>query len=176
MWNATLKHTPGPSLETGKTGSTDNTAHYSFYTAHYRVPQCRIRLTIEFHSAEQKLRNWQDSAPKAFPKKQYIMEYSSRLPQDTKSLRSCSGTRAKLLLKSHLGIKCTPNITRSSDSFSTVPPIVSRVTGDALCVTWRLSYFQFYSHSISSPKITPLTNLAVVMVEGFCYCNTNVWR
>ena len=130
MWNVTLKHTSGPSLEIGKTGSTDNTAHYSLSCV----------SVAEFHGAEQKLRNWQDRAPKAFPKKQYIMEYSSRLPQDTKSLRSCSGTRAKLLRKSHLGIKCTPNITRSSDSFSTVPPIVSRVTGDALCVTWRLLY------------------------------------
>ena len=28
------------------------------------------------------------------------------LPQDTKPLRSCSGNRAKMLLKGHLGIKC----------------------------------------------------------------------
>ena len=39
---------------------------------------------------------------------------------------------SKVILESNV----TPNITRSSDSFSTVPPIVN---GDALCVTWSLS-------------------------------------
>ena len=34
------------------------------------------------------------------------MEYSPGLPQDTKSLRSCSGDRAKMLLKCQLRIKC----------------------------------------------------------------------
>ena len=50
------------------------------------------------------LQNWQDKTAKAFPKKQFIMEYLAGL-QDTKPLRSCSGNRAKMLLKSHLGIK-----------------------------------------------------------------------
>ena len=52
------------------------------------------------------LQNWQDKTPKAFPKKQSIMELSPGLPQVTKSLRNCSGNRAKMLLKGHLGIKC----------------------------------------------------------------------
>ena len=34
------------------------------------------------------------------------MEHSLGPPQDTKSLRSCFGNRAKMLLKSHLGIEC----------------------------------------------------------------------
>ena len=34
------------------------------------------------------------------------MEYPPGLPQDTKSLRSCSGDRTKLLLKGQLRIKC----------------------------------------------------------------------
>ena len=42
---------------------------------------------------------------------------------------------SKISLESNV----TPNITRSSDSFSTVPPIVNGVTGDALRMTWRLS-------------------------------------
>ena len=54
------------------------------------------------------------------------MEHSLGLPQDTKSLRSCSGNRAKMLLKGHLGIKYhSQYITRSFDSFSTVQPIVN---------------------------------------------------
>ena len=34
------------------------------------------------------------------------MEHSPELLQDTKSLKICSGNRAKMLLKGHLGIKC----------------------------------------------------------------------
>ena len=34
------------------------------------------------------------------------MEYLPGLPQDTKSLRSCSGDRAKMLLKGQLRIIC----------------------------------------------------------------------
>ena len=46
-----------------------------------------------------------------------------------------------MLLKGHLEINVTPNITRSSDSSSTVPVIVNGVdvlcvTSDVLCVTW----------------------------------------
>ena len=55
----------------------------------------------------------------------------------TKPLRSCSGNRVQqLLLKSHLGIKYHYNITRSSDSFSTVPPIVN--AGDFGCIVHDL--------------------------------------
>ena len=44
--------------------------------------------------------------PKASPKKQSIMEYLPGLPLDTKPLKGCSGNRAKMFLKSQLGIKC----------------------------------------------------------------------
>ena len=53
------------------------------------------------------------------------MKHSPWLPQDTKSLRSCYGNWAKMLLKVILESNVTLNITRSSDSFSTVPPIVN---------------------------------------------------
>ena len=39
---------------------------------------------------------------KESPKKQPIIEYSPRRPQDTKPLRSYSGNRAMILLKGHL--------------------------------------------------------------------------
>ena len=42
---------------------------------------------------------------------------------------------SKVILESNV----TPNITRLSESFSTVPPIVNGGTGDALCETSRLS-------------------------------------
>ena len=53
------------------------------------------------------------------------MEYPPGLPQDTKSLRSCSGDRAKMLLKGQLRIKCHSQYIQTSDSFSTVPSMVN---------------------------------------------------
>ena len=73
----------------------------------------------------------QDKPPKASPKKRSIMEHSPGLPQDTKSLRSCSENRPKMLLNI-LASNVTPNIMRSWDSFSTVPPIVNG--GDWECI------------------------------------------
>ena len=84
-----------------------------------RAPNCRTVL-----------QNGQDKTPKASPKKQSTMEYLPAL-QETKPLRSFSGSRANMLLKIHLGINVTPNITRSLDSFSTVPEIVN--AGDWGC-------------------------------------------
>ena len=60
-----------------------------------RAPHCRTVF-----------QNWQDKTPKASLDEQSIMEYLPGLPQDTKSLRSCSGDRAKMLLKGQLRIKC----------------------------------------------------------------------
>ena len=85
------------------------------------------------------LQNRQDKTPKTSPKRQSIMEYLPGL-QDTKPLRSCSGTRARMILKSHLLIKCHSQyylqLTRSTDSFSTVPPIVN--AGDWGCIVHDL--------------------------------------
>ena len=71
-----------------------------------RSSSLRCVSAAEHQTAEQYSKNWQNKTPKASPKKQSIMEYLPRLPQDTKPLRSCSGNRAKMLLKSHFGIKC----------------------------------------------------------------------
>ena len=42
---------------------------------------------------------------------------------------------SKIILESNV----TQNITKSSDFFRTVLPLVNAFIGDALCVTWRLS-------------------------------------
>ena len=60
-----------------------------------RTPHCRTVF-----------QNWQDKTPRASPDEQSVMEYPPELPQDTKSLRSCSGNREKMLLKGQLRIKC----------------------------------------------------------------------
>ena len=71
----------------------------------------------------------------------------------------------------------TPNITRSSDSFTTVLPIVNM--GDWGCIVHDLKTY----HSLGltriqfhSPKVTPLARTAKVMDLGFCYCNSNTRR
>ena len=69
------------------------------------------------------LQSWQDKTQKASNKMRSIMEHSPGLPQESKSLRSCSGNQAKMLLKGHLGIKCHSQ---------TVQPIVNG--GDCGCI------------------------------------------
>ena len=91
------------------------------------------------HTAEHYiLQNGQDKTPKASSKKQSIMKYLPGLPQDTKYLRSCSGNRAKMLSNVLLESNVTPNIWKSSNSFSTVPSIVNMVTGNALSIVGDL--------------------------------------
>ena len=68
----------------------------------------------------------QDKAPKRSQKKRPIMKYLQGLSHDTKPLSCSMGNRDKVLLKGQLSINVTPNMTRSADSFSTVP---SRVNG-----------------------------------------------
>ena len=68
----------------------------------------RVKVCIGSWAADCRtiLQNWQDKTPKASPKKRSIVKHSIGLPQDAKSLRSCSGNQAKMLLKGHLWIKC----------------------------------------------------------------------
>ena len=61
------------------------------------------------------------------------MEYLPGLPQDTKPLRSCSGNRGKMLLKSHLGIKCHLQYNKV---IRLLQPIVNR--GDWGCIVCGL--------------------------------------
>ena len=68
----------------------------------------------------------------------------------------------------------TPNIIRSSDPFSTVSPIVN-IGATLLLCAWpgnnhglSLTHIQFHPQ-----KLTPLANLAEVMIHRFCYCNSN---
>ena len=91
----------------------------------YTVLQFKVSIVSRAPHLRTILQNGQDKSSKASPKKLSIMEYSLGLPQDTKSLRSCTGNQAKMLRKSHLGSNVTPKISRSSYSFSTVLPIVN---------------------------------------------------
>ena len=84
--------------------------------SHSNAPPVRKRApltarSISFRCVWQPSTRLQNSTPtlagkktKACPKEWSIMEYSPGLPQDAKSLRSCSWNRAKMLLKCHLGM------------------------------------------------------------------------
>ena len=70
-----------------------------------RSSSLRCLSAAEHQTAEQYSKTGKNKPPKVSSKKQSIMEYLPGLPQDTKRLRSCSGNRANMLLKSHFGIK-----------------------------------------------------------------------
>ena len=83
------------------------------------------------------------------------------------SLRSCSGNRAKMLLKGHLGIKC-------HSQYNKVPPIVNG--GDRGCLVRDLeSITILVLHSISFPKGHTTHFSATVTDHRLCYYNSNAW-
>ena len=99
--------------------------HVPVVSGIYRQP-----CTIMQYSTPNRARQTQ----KKTPKDQLITTHSTGYPQDTKPLHSNSGNQAKMLLKSHIGIKCHPNTSRSSYSFRTVPPIVNGGGRDWGCI------------------------------------------
>ena len=91
MFNVTVKHTQVKKPAPLTSRSSRNVDSVSIYLSSH----CRAVL-----------QNRQDKTPKASPKNQSTIQYSPGLPQDTNPLRSCSGNRATILLKSYLGIIC----------------------------------------------------------------------
>ena len=87
--------------------------------------------------------NGHDKAPKSFLREQYIIKFSPGLSQDPKPLRSCSGNRAKKILKSHLGRKChnsnIPIHKGHQGLLAQFGQFLMGMTWDALGVIWRLS-------------------------------------
>ena len=98
------------------------------------------------------LQNGQDKTAKASLKKSSIMEHSPDLLKIPSLWEAALETKRRCFSKVILESNVTPNITRLSDSFCTVPPIVNR--GDWGCIvrTLRLSWSWCFSHSISFPK------------------------
>ena len=116
--------------------------------------------------------------PKASLQKRSIMEHSPGLPQNTKSLRSCSVDRAKMLLKCQLGIKCHSQYNKVIRllQYSSANIIVKG--SDWGCIVRDLE--TIYSLGLTgiqfhSPKVTSLTNHAKITEQGLCYCNSNDW-
>ena len=79
----------------------------------------------QHHTEEQYSKTGRTILRKHLPRGIANVEYSPSLPQEAKLLRR-SSNRAKMLLKNYLRNKCHSHVSRSSDSFSTVPAIVNR--------------------------------------------------
>ena len=117
------------------------------------------------------LQNGQDKTPKASPKKHYIMEYSPELPIDTKSMRSCSGNRAKMLIKSPLAeSNATPNITGHQTPWAQFREWL-RVTGETIRELVSLGF----NFIIKGHTTHVCTNHAEVTVQELCYCHFYAW-
>ena len=69
----------------------------------------------------------------------------------------------------------TPNITRSSDSFSTVLKIDNG--GVRVHCAWLVDFHSLGLTRIQfhSPLVAPLTNHSGVADQRLCYCNLNAW-
>ena len=77
-----------------------------------------------------------------------------------------------MLLKSHFVIKCHSQ----SDSFIIVPPIVKG--GDWECIVRdqeTIMIIVLLAFNIIHLRVTLLTNLPEVRLQGLCYCNSNAW-
>ena len=96
------------------------------------APQCRTVLQSR-----------QDKTLIPSQKKRSIMEYPPGLPQDTKSLRSCSGNRAKMLLRGWNKMSLPIYQGRETPSAQFHQYLI-RLPGDALCMTgalWCIAYW-----------------------------------
>ena len=137
------------------------------------------------------LQNEKDKTSKTSLKEQSIIKYSLGLLQDTKHLRIRSGNRAKILLKSYLGIDC-------HSQYIKVVRLIQLSSANSYndseygCIVRGLETFIMlvYSHLITFPILrTALINLAKVTVNGLCNCgaqnpavteagaqNTSLWH
>ena len=122
----------------------------------------KVRIGREVPHCRAVLQNWQDKTTKASPKNGSIIEHLPRLLQDTKSLRSCYRNQEKMFLKYHFGIKYTTNMTRSSDSFSTVLSIVDG--GDWGCIVCDLETISIVLETISIDLVTLSILLETIIV------------
>ena len=116
-----------------------------------REPYCRTVL-----------QSWQDKPSNASLKKQPIIEYSPGFSQDTEPLRSCSGNRPKMLLKSHIWTKCHSQyiwvirLLQDSSANSYWGACGCNVRDlETITVLVSLTFYKFHP-----TKVTLLTNLA----------------
>ena len=148
--------------------------------SHSSTPQARNRATLTVRSSSLRCVSAAEHETAEqysnTPKKRSIMEHSPRLPQDTKTLRSCSGNRAKMLLKGHLWIKCHSQnnkvirFLQYSSANSQWGWLGMHCARPRDYHSLGLTSIQFHPS-----KVTPLTNPAKVTDQGLSYCNSDAW-
>ena len=142
-----------------------------------RSSSLRCASAAEHHTAEQYSKTGRAKHRKHLPRsdlswntRQDFLTLPSLWEAALETERRCF---SKIILESNV----THNITRPSDSFSTVPPIVNG--GDWRCIVRDLKtiivFFGLTRIQFHSLKVTPLTNPAKVTDQGLCYCNSNAW-
>ena len=113
-------------------------------------------------------------SPESISQEAITMEYLPGLPQNTKPLRSFSGNRVKMLLKSHLGIKCY-------SQYNKVIRLLQHSSANSWCM-WLGIHCALPGdyHSLSlicmefhPSKVMPLTNLDEVTAQGLWHCNSS---
>ena len=119
-----------------------------------RSSSSRCVSAAEHHTAEQQSKTCRTKPIKHLPRSNLSSNIRQNFFKIPSLWEAALETERRCFTEAILESNVIPNISRSTDSFSTVPPIVNGVTGDALCVIFR-----FYPQ-----KVTPLTNLAKVTV------------
>ena len=123
-----------------------------------RYSSLRCVSAAEHHTVEQYSKTGRTKPRKHLPRCDLSWP---GLPQDTKSLRTCSRNQVKMLLNGHFGIKCHWQYIKVTDSISTVPTMVS--WGYWRCIVCDLERSH---HSLTLPKVTD---------QRLCYCISNIW-
>ena len=125
----------------------------------------RCVSAAEHQTAEQYSKTSRKKLQKPLPRS-YLSWTHARTSSRFHVLRSCSGNRANLLLKGHLGIKCY-------SQYIKVIRILQHSSANSYW-GWQgwhslgLTRIQFHS-----PKVSPLTYPSEVMDQGLCYCTSN---
>ena len=137
--------------------------HLKTSTYDYTVQKLKVCICSRAPHYRTVLQNRPDKTLKPSPKKQSIIEYSPGHRQYTKSLLWKPSTVSFSICK----------IIRLL--FSTTPPNsywgdCGWIVGDLeTVIVLVLTRIQFHSS-----KVTPLTDLGEVTLQGLCYCNSNL--
>ena len=159
MCNVTLKDSP--SLKTGIT-----------VLNYWHCPVVQGLYLHDHHAAEHRSKTGWTKPRKHLPRSN--LSWNTR--QDFFKIPSLwtAATEQRCFSKVILESNVTPNIWRSSDSFSTVPPTVN--AGDWGCIVrYLVLVFLVFNLIPQRTHCSVLTNFAEVTVQGLCYCNSDAW-
>ena len=133
----------------------------------------RFVSAADHHTAERHSKTGRTKPRKPLPRSNLSWNTGQNF-QKTQSLwKSTLKSGRRCFSKDILELNVTPNISRSSDSFSTVSSIVNGGDWDALSWLRGNNSLSLTNIQFHSSKVSPPTNLAEVTVQGLCNCNSN---